>query len=115
MRRSILFAIAAAAVLGGAATAAAGLLGKSAADGNVVSADGLDLSNPYQADIMLSRIETAARRACGLTLEPQPLAKRVAAARCVNQTMTTMVTQIGSPTLSERYSRRGQTIIVAME
>ena len=115
MRRQILIALAAVAVLGGGAATAAALWGHSSAANNVISADGLDLTNPYQADVMLSRIEAASRRACGLTLEPQPLAKRVIAARCVNRTMDAMVAQIHSPMVTQRYAARGQTIIVAME
>lgn len=115
MKRKMLFALAGALALCAAATAGAVALTPAPKQAELsVSADGLDLSNHYDADLYLNRIEAAARRACGVDLEPHPVAQRRAWGRCVNDAMRVAVSQTTAPTVLRRFAERGETVFVAL-
>ncbi|MES1199651.1 MAG: UrcA family protein [Pseudomonadota bacterium] len=114
MKRRLLFAIAAGLTLCLAATAGAVALNAPQPESNMsVSAKGLDLSNAYDADLYLNRIEAAARHVCRVDLRPHPLSERLAGERCVHEAMRQSVAHVEAQAVAARYANRGDTIMVA--
>jgi UrcA family protein len=114
MNRSIL-ALAAAVALCGAGAAANTPVERAPA--NLISYADLDLSNAYDADLLLNRLQGAARHVCGLDLAPRPLAERLAAEQCVNERVGSMVARIDAPVVTAQLAKRNisDTIVVAMQ
>ncbi len=113
MSRSFI-ALALAAALCGAGAAANTPVPRAPA--NLISYEDLDLTSAYDADILLNRLQGAARHVCGLDLAPRPLEERLAAEACVNESVGSMVARINAPAVTAQLARRAQdgAIVVAM-
>jgi UrcA family protein len=114
MSRSLI-ALAAAATL-----CAAGALANTPAErapANLISYADLNLSSPYDADLLINRLQGAARHVCGLDLAPHPLAERQAAEQCVTEHVGSMVARIDAPALTTQFAKRtvDDSIVVAMQ
>jgi UrcA family protein len=101
------FAIAIAALLAGSLTGMARATAVREVRQQVVSYADLNLESEADAAILLSRIESAARRLCSVGISPMPLELQRHLRMCVEDATARAVADVNAPPLT----RRGQIVV----
>ncbi len=112
MKRSIFFAIAAAATMAFVAPATASDF--TAQSSKTVSYAQLDLTNSHDADTMLTRIRDAAREVCDIHGGMSAMDEFAAERMCRRQTVANAVAALNNPVVTQRYAMNGRTRTITL-